>query len=260
MGWIVLALVLLLPGIAEAGKAQGAFWRSLLVPGWGQQYARGGGGGFLAAELALWGGYWGFEWLGEVRRDRYEAYAAERAGARPEGKGRDYFDDLGFYASRLQHNQFARYEDGPEAALYPVEADFFWEWDRDESRLHYRELRNASRHAQRQALYVNGIGGRQSPRGRHPCGAGGQRGASSDRLRAQGGGGAGGSGVFPRAAFLTDGLLFLASGLGCVDALAAAGGRSRRADMRDALARTAPCVFTRASPQGSRRKSRSRPY
>ena len=155
--WRWIALILLLPGVAEAGKAQGAFWRSLLVPGWGQKYAQGGGGSFLAAELALWGGYWGFEWLGQVRRDRYEAYAAERAGARPEGKGDDYFDDLGFYASRLQHNQFARYEDGPDAELYPVAADFFWEWDRDESRLRYRELRNASQHAQRQALYMTGL-------------------------------------------------------------------------------------------------------
>ena len=93
----------------------------------------------------------------EVRRDRYEAYAAERAGARPEGKGRDYFDDLGFYASRLEHNQFARYEDGPDAELYPVETEFFWEWDRDESRQRYRELRNASQHAQRQALYMTGL-------------------------------------------------------------------------------------------------------
>ena len=155
--WRWIAFILLLPGVAEAGKAQGAFWRSLLVPGWGQQYAQGGGGGFLAAELALWGGYWGFEWLGQVRRDRYEAYAAECAGARPEGKGDDYFDDLGFYASRLQHNQFARYEDGLDAELYPVAADFFWEWDRDESRLRYRELRNSSQHAQRQALYVTGL-------------------------------------------------------------------------------------------------------
>ena len=48
-------------------------------------------------------------------------------------------------------------KDGPEAELYPVEADFFWEWDRDESRLRYRELRNASQHAQRQALYVTGL-------------------------------------------------------------------------------------------------------
>ena len=96
-------------------------------------------------------------WLGQVRRDRYQAYAAERAGARPEGKGRAYFDDLGFYASRLEHNQFARHKDGPEAALYPVDADFFWEWDRDESRQRYRELRNASQLAQRQALYMTGL-------------------------------------------------------------------------------------------------------
>ena len=74
------------------------------------------------------------------------------------GQGEDeYFDDLGFYASRLEHNQFARYEDGPDAELYPVDADFFWEWDRDESRQHYRELRNASQHAYRQALYVTGL-------------------------------------------------------------------------------------------------------
>ena len=38
--WRWIALILLLPGVAEAGKAQGAFWRSLLVPGWGQKYAQ----------------------------------------------------------------------------------------------------------------------------------------------------------------------------------------------------------------------------
>ena len=64
---------------------------------------------------------------------------------------------MGFYTSRLEHNQFARYEDGPDAELYPVDADSFWEWDRDESRLRYRELRNASQHAYRQALYMTGL-------------------------------------------------------------------------------------------------------
>ena len=93
--WCWIALILLLPSVAEAGKAQGAFWRSLLVPGWGQKYARGGGGGFLAAELALWGGYWGFEWLGQVRRDRYEAYAAETRGRAARGQGGRLFRRLG---------------------------------------------------------------------------------------------------------------------------------------------------------------------
>ena len=46
----ILALLLLLPAGASAGKGQGAFWRSLLVPGWGQRYATGGGGWFFFFE------------------------------------------------------------------------------------------------------------------------------------------------------------------------------------------------------------------
>jgi hypothetical protein len=97
----ILALLLLLPAGASAGKGQGAFWRSLLVPGWGQRYATGGGGRFFAAELAFWGGYLGFERLREVRRDQYRAFAAAHADARPQGKDGEYFDDLGFYQSFL---------------------------------------------------------------------------------------------------------------------------------------------------------------
>ena len=153
----ILALLLLLPAGASAGKGQGAFWRSLLVPGWGQRYATGGGGRFFAAELAFWGGYLGFERLREVRRDHYRAFAAAHADARPQGKDGEYFDDLGFYQSRLEHNQFARYEDGPEAAIYPLGRDFFWEWDRQASRERYRQLRNSTAGAGRQALFMTGL-------------------------------------------------------------------------------------------------------
>ena len=153
----ILALLLLLPAGASAGKGQGAFWRSLLVPGWGQRYATGGGGRFFAAELAFWGGYSGFERLREVRRDQYRAFAAAHADARPQGKDGEYFDDLGFYQSRLEHNQFARYEDGPEAAIYPLGRDFFWEWDRQASRERYRQLRNSTAGAGRQALFMTGL-------------------------------------------------------------------------------------------------------
>ena len=153
----ILALLLLLPAGASAGKGQGAFWRSLLVPGWGQRYATGGGGRFFAAELAFWGGYLGFERLREVRRDQYRAFAAAHADARPQSKDGEYFDDLGFYQSRLEHNQFARYEDGPEAAIYPLGRDFFWEWDRQASRERYRQLRNSTAGAGRQALFMTGL-------------------------------------------------------------------------------------------------------
>lgn len=153
----ILALLLLLPAGVSAGKGQAAFWRSLLVPGWGQRYATGSGGRFFVAELAFWGGYLGFERLREVRRDQYQAFAATHAGARTQGKDGEYFEDLGFYQSRLEHNQFARYEDGPEAVIYPLGRDFFWEWDRQASRERYRQLRNSTAGAGRQALFMTGL-------------------------------------------------------------------------------------------------------
>lgn len=153
----ILLLLLVLPECASAGKSQGAFWRSLVVPGWGQRYASGTGGHFFVAELSFWGGYFGLRRLDEIRRDQFRAYAAEHAGARPAGKDGEYFDDLGFYQSRLEHNQFARYEDGPEVQVYPLGREFFWEWDQDASRERYRELRNASTTAGRQAVFMTGL-------------------------------------------------------------------------------------------------------
>ena len=153
----ILILLLLLPVAASASKSQGAFWRSLLIPGWGQRYETGQGGRFFAAELALWGGYFGFERLGDIRREQYRAYAAEKAGARPAGKGGEYFDDLGFYQSRLEHNQFSRYEDGPNAKVYPLDRDYFWEWAGDTSRERYRSFRNSSTTARQQAVFMTGL-------------------------------------------------------------------------------------------------------
>ena len=68
-----------------------------------------------------------------------------------------YFDDLGFYDSHLQHNRFARVEDGAEAELYPGTPEFSWEWDDRESRLRYRELRNGATRMERNALYLTGL-------------------------------------------------------------------------------------------------------
>ncbi|HIG57307.1 MAG TPA: hypothetical protein EYQ18_25595 [Candidatus Handelsmanbacteria bacterium] len=153
----ILILLLLLPVAASASKSQGAFWRSLLIPGWGQRYTTGEGGRFFAAELVFLGGYFGFERLGDIRREQYRAYAAEKAGAQPAGKGREYFDDLGFYQSRLEHNQFSRYKDGPNAKAYPLGRDSFWEWAGDPSRERYRSLRNSSTTAGRQAVFMTGL-------------------------------------------------------------------------------------------------------
>ena len=155
----IFALLALGASPSGAGGGKPAFWRSLLVPGWGQRYVgrEAAGARFFAAELLLWGGYFAFLRVEDLREDEYQRYAAEHARARTAGKSDTFFDDLGFYESRLQHDQFARYEEGPEADLYPDDPDFFWEWDRRASRLRYRELRNASERAHRRALYATGL-------------------------------------------------------------------------------------------------------
>ena len=90
----------------EAQAASREFWLSLLVPGLGQ--LRSGsttsGSRFMATEVALWAGYFGLRRLADSRQVNYQTYAAEHASAQPDGKGGQYFDDLGFYQSRHQHN------------------------------------------------------------------------------------------------------------------------------------------------------------
>jgi hypothetical protein len=157
--FVMLCVLLVGPTKSEAQSPRRAFWSSLLIPGWGQHYAgaRSSATRFLVLELGLWGGYFGFQHLGNIRRDHYRTFAADRAGAHPAGKDRQYFDDLGFYDSRLAHNQFARREDGIEAELYSNGVDYFWEWENEASRQRYRTLRNDSENAKRQALFATGL-------------------------------------------------------------------------------------------------------
>ncbi len=151
-----------LPVLLTSGEAQAAgreFWLSLLVPGWGQLQSGSttSGSRFMATEVALWAGYFGFKRLADSRQVNYETYAAEHASAKPGGKDGQYFDDLGFYESRHQHNQFARVDDGPQAELYPDTVSFFWEWDGEASRERYRGLRNSAETADRNAVYLTGL-------------------------------------------------------------------------------------------------------
>ena len=151
--------VLAYPEWSEGRSGRRAFCYSLLLPGWGQHYAGKDASArrFWVAELGLWGGYLGLRYLQDIRATHVHAYAAEHARARTGGKNDAYFDDLGFYESRLQHNRFALYRDGPGADLYPDSPEFFWEWDREESRRRYRKLRNSSESAARQALFTTGL-------------------------------------------------------------------------------------------------------
>jgi hypothetical protein len=150
---------LLLAGSTPASAGPGHFWRSLLLPGWGQHAAGRGDAArrFLLTEAVLWAGYVGLQEVTDVRRQTVRTWATTHAGADTRGKPGEYFDDLGFYASHHQHNLYARVEDGPDVELYADTPEFAWAWDEEASRERYRELRNAASAMERNALYVTGL-------------------------------------------------------------------------------------------------------
>lgn len=156
---LLILCALMMPVAAQAVSPKRAFLYSLLIPGWGQHIAGNdkSAGRFLGAELGLWGGFFAFKKVEDVRVDNYRSYAAQHAQAHTSRKDSQYFDDLGFYTSRLQHNQFARYDDGLNADLYPETTDFFWEWDSEASRDRYKKLLNSSQSAERQSLLFSGL-------------------------------------------------------------------------------------------------------
>ena len=154
-----LALLLFTAPAGAGTSAARAFWTSLLLPGAGQ-YLNGHSSAaarFLGFEAALWGSYLGFRRVGDIRERNFRTYAAVHAGARPSGKSKQYFDDLGFYESFHQHNRYAAVEEGASARLYPDTGEFFWEWDHEESRLRFRELRNSARGADRNAVMATSL-------------------------------------------------------------------------------------------------------
>ena len=154
-----LALLLFAAPAAAGTSAARAFWSSLLLPGAGQ-YLNGHAtpaARFLGFEAALWGSYLGFRGIADIRERNFRTHAAVHAGASTPGKSKQYFDDLGFYQSFHQHNRYAAVEEGASAQLYPDSEEFFWEWDRKESRLRFRKLRNSARGADRNAVMATGL-------------------------------------------------------------------------------------------------------
>ena len=156
---VFVTLLLVIP-VASVGSGAKAFWTSLLLPGAGQ-YLNGqsvSATRFLTVEAALWGSYLGWQHIAEIRSQNYHTYAVVHAGiSRSRDKSKEFYDDLGFYDDFHQHNSFAVVEDGSNAELYPDAAEFFWEWNNEQSRLRFRALRNDAVGAERNAVLITGL-------------------------------------------------------------------------------------------------------
>jgi TM2 domain-containing membrane protein YozV len=132
---------------------------SLILPGAGEIYGGSSTKGkiFILSEASLWAGFFAFRTYGSWLEDDYRVYAAARAKVNLDGKSDGFFDQLAFYDSRDQYNQFALLYYRGERQPYPEDDFWYWAWDSRESRAHYRDLKNRSKDASRRALYMAGL-------------------------------------------------------------------------------------------------------
>jgi hypothetical protein len=148
-------------GVKKKGLKSGAkaALLSFLLPGAGEIYggSKTKGKIFIFSEASLWAGFFAFRTYGAWLENDYKVYAASHAKVNLDGKSDGFFDQLAFYDSRDQYNQFAPLYHRGEKQPYPVNDLWNWEWDSRESRDYYRDLKNRSKSASRKALYMVGL-------------------------------------------------------------------------------------------------------
>jgi len=130
---------------------------SLLVPGTGQLYAGANNHHrlFFTTEAAAWLAFGAFTKWSSSKEDEYQAWAAEHAGVDPEGKPKDFWQMMTYYESREEYELYGRAGE-PDRVSYPNLVGWDWQWDSEESRTEYRELRNQSKEADRKASFSLG--------------------------------------------------------------------------------------------------------
>ncbi len=132
---------------------------SFILPGAGEIYggSKTKGKIFIFSEASLWVGFFAFRTYAAWLKNDYKVYAASHAKVDLEGKSDNFFDQLAFYDSRDQYNQFAPLYYRGEKQPYPADDFWNWEWDSRDSRDYYRNLKNRSKSASRRALYMVGF-------------------------------------------------------------------------------------------------------
>lgn len=117
-------------------------FKSLILPGWGQ-YAmeRPKRGNFFISSEILTISLSAFSFIKSNNvEDNYIALAAEHAGTNESGKGHQYWVDIGNYNSiedfNDEHLRWREYD-----ALYPNDMIWRWQWNSEEKREEFEDLR-----------------------------------------------------------------------------------------------------------------------
>jgi hypothetical protein len=114
---------------------------SLLVPGLGEWYADNFSAGryLLGSEITLWLSLYGFHSYGTWLKTDAHSFAEVYAGADISGKDKKFFVNVGNFLSRDEYNQ-KKLRDRDIASLY-IDPSYDWQWESDDKRREYRDLR-----------------------------------------------------------------------------------------------------------------------
>lgn len=131
---------------------------SILLPGAGQYYTESKRSMifFGSAEAIIWSNFIGFRVYGKWKKEDYIGWAATHAGVDVNGKSDSYFETLTYYDNLDIYNQLELLYERSAAEIYPDTPEFYWNWDSDQNRIHYRKLRNDSKTAYRRSLLFLG--------------------------------------------------------------------------------------------------------
>jgi hypothetical protein len=130
---------------------------SLVLPGLGEMYVgrKSRAIGFFAAEAGIWSAFILFKHKQNWLKDDYINFARSHAGVDPEGKSDFFYDMLAFYDNRDDYNAISRAgsRDNP---FFPEVPEYDWQWESNEMRRQYRDLKNSSEASKRNANFALG--------------------------------------------------------------------------------------------------------
>lgn len=126
-------------------KPQGAFIRSLIVPGWGHYYSNHDqwkrGQVHLGTEVALIVSYLGFSVRAENLETQYETLASLKAGVDISNRSRSFRIALGDFNSLQEYNDF-QLRGRNWNRIFNDQASNRWNWENEEDRNNYNNLRS----------------------------------------------------------------------------------------------------------------------
>ncbi|MCP9290204.1 hypothetical protein [Gracilimonas sediminicola] len=123
---------------------KGAFFRSLVVPGWGHYYAENDnwnrGKYHLAGEVVLVLSYFGLDARANYLEQDYFTFAEARANTDLSGKSRDFIIAVGNYDNLAAYND-AQLRTRNWDQVFPESSEYQWNWESTQHRFQYQDAR-----------------------------------------------------------------------------------------------------------------------